>query len=92
MSNPSITLGPTSGSREIQMHTDALVRLDGPVEALPSIDPANTGRMCQTFEPETGDDITWRPTVAFALAILLVWVWIVFEAYQMVRRAPGLFE
>lgn len=92
MSSPFITLDPSSGSREIQMHTDTLVRLDGPVEASPSIDPAHTGRMCQTFEPETGDDYAWRPPLVVALAAVLVWVWIVFEAYQMVHRAPGLFE
>ena len=90
--NHDTPLNPFSGSREIQMHTDALVRLDGPIDTSCPRDHAESARACQTFEPETGDDDVWRPPLFIVLSAIPVWIWIVFEAYQMVHRAPGLFE
>ena len=92
MSNPSITLGPSSGSREIQMHTDAQIRLDGTIDPAPPRDLADTGRMCQTFERETDDDLVWRPPLLIVLMALCIWGWAIFEIYQIANRAPGLFE
>ena len=98
MSSSDIQLGPTSSSREIQMHTDALIRLDGAVDDGQPRDPAGDGRMCQTFERDTDDDLVWRPPLLIVIAALLVWVWIIFEIYQVVHApqapdtAPGLFE
>ena len=56
------------------------------------MDRSHLGRQCDTFEPETDDDLVWRPPLLIVIASILVWVWIIFEIYQLVHRAPGLFE
>ncbi|MBR9893308.1 hypothetical protein GYB14_16540 [bacterium] len=50
------------------------------------------GRQCEAFEAQTKDDLVWRPPLLIVVASILVWVWIIFEIYQLIHRAPGLFE
>ena len=50
------------------------------------------GRQCEALEAQTKDDLVWRPPLLIVVASILVWVWIIFEIYQLIHRAPGLFE
>ncbi len=62
------------------------------------MDRSHLGRQCEAFEVGTDDDLVWRPPLLIVIASILVWVWIIFEIYQVVHApqapdtAPGLFE
>ncbi|WP_370045522.1 MULTISPECIES: hypothetical protein [Salipiger] len=56
------------------------------------MDRSHLGRQCEVFEVDTNDDLVWRPPLLIVIASILVWVWIIFEIYQLVHRTPGLFE
>ena len=62
------------------------------------MDRSHLARQCETFEHHTEDALVWRPPLLIVIASILVWVWIIFEIYQVVHApqapdtAPGLFE
>jgi len=62
------------------------------------MDRSHLGRQYEAFEADTEDNLVWRPPLLIVIASILVWVWIIFEIYQVIDAppapdtAPGLFE